>query len=202
MSPKFAIIAGFAAASLLLVGCDADTSSGSSANKPPIVEAPKLVLPSITETVRFDGTTSRVETLETPLEAYKVTLTLVSEEGNGSSDYSTTTPPMPARIGRLGILHVSDTSYRVAFSNESSNVGAFGKPLEPTTITVIGTPDGAAVAVDGRTIIKTATPTPLQTLTLGSGFQERYWTGDIQMMEICEISKTTSLDDAATASCL
>lgn len=183
---------------LLLAGCNQSEPSAPT----PVETTPEVPVETNSDATQFDGTTSQVEKLDTPLSAYKVEFTLLSEVGTGSTEYNDTSPPMPGIVGSLSFYHLSDAQYRVVVVGHTEYGASFGTPTEETQVSVVGTPAGSAVYVNEALVLETPIADVLKGVTLGKGFNNRFWTGEVSAFEVCEISETAALGDLSSAVCL
>ncbi|NHK29528.1 LamG domain-containing protein [Parvularcula flava] len=135
--------------------------------------------------VSFDGQSlMRYEMADMPND-FSVFMTLASAS-RGTTDFSTTTPQMPAVIGDIAVYQLDD-SYSLRFGMSEERIYVDGATTSQDIQIDVAAGTGITVYRNGSVVrsLQLAEPIDLDGLVvLGKGFQSRFWRGSVSDFRI------------------
>jgi hypothetical protein len=179
-------------AGAVLASCNKTPATGPSAtaSAPAPAAAPAATKPEIAGTViTFDGQKS--ETIPvTPMMTYAVTFDLKSDPGQSFAPYNETSPAMPMMTDGFEV-YLGEGTYE--FDTGQPTMTRAGNPARVTRVSVANLPDGAVLVVDGKTVWSGPKLKSLREISLGKGFLNRTWKGQISQPAVCEPPKDATM---------
>lgn len=140
--------------------------------------------------VFFDGHTVRVLPLDgyANISTFTLDLRLISAElPKEPYPYTETTPTMPFLLGSNIVCKTDPGGYIVQLRAEGKDIALarINALRGATRITVVSSPEGAAVFGNGAEVVRIETPVVLDgAARVGAGHLKRFWAGSIEYFDV------------------